>query len=181
MHEKKIYKILKDWFPQLADREIPAKKRLGKFKHFLWFMKAERSGKRIRSYILKIDYNAYWDNGLEYCSVLQDTNIETNPIQTKIRNQVLPIIEHYEKYKDVIGRYYNLNEQINDIVIRELYSVTQHCEYEMLLICAEHYYWMLVPSDDKKIGKFCKKFNEQFKDESVTVEHYVLGECLSST
>lgn len=181
MNEKKIYKILKQWFPELLEREIPSKKHIRKFKYFIQFLSHEKLGHRYRGYLMKIDPESYLDNGLDYAAVLQDEGIAADPIQAKIRNQVTPLIEHYQKHQNIIGHYYDVNQQIIDLSVKEISLIAHQCEYELLLIYAEQYYWIMVPSEEKVIQKFCQNFNEQFQYDHVSVEHYFSSECLKST
>lgn len=181
MNEKKIYKLLKQWFLELSEREIPSKKHILKFKYFVEFLSHERIGHRYRGYLMKIDPDSYLDNGLEYSASFYDHQIHTDPIQAKIREQATSLFEHYQKYQSVIGQYYNVYQQIYDLTINEISKVAQQCGAELLLIYAETYYWMIVPSDEKMIQKFCQNFNKQFQNDGVSIEHYFPSECLKST
>ena len=81
----------------------------------------------------------------------------------------------------MIGRYYNVQDQVYDVVFEEILHVSRQHDHELLLIYAEDYHWLVVPNQDHKIEKFCKYFNKQFHDQDVSIEHYALFDCSRST
>lgn len=181
MDDKKIYTQLLHWFPELELRKIPKKKYRRNFQNFLEWIAAEKSGNSYRSYLMKIDRNVYSENGLEYSAILHDHHVDIQAVQTIIRKRAKPLFEHFEKHKEVIGRYYNVHDQVYDIIFEEILNAAKTRKFEMLLIYAEHFYWLVVPNEDSKIEKFCKLFEKQFKGEEVLIEHYAIFDCSRST
>ncbi|WP_425916680.1 hypothetical protein [Acinetobacter sp. TSRC1-2] len=181
MDDKKIFKLLQEWFPVLELKEIPKKKNRHSFQQFLMWMPAEKVGKHFQTYLMSVDAENPHDNGLERCAVLQHMNIDIGLTQQKIRKRTMPLYQHYEQHKQVIGKYYNVNAQAFDIVFEEIYALLKSQNFELLIIYAETAYWMAVPDQDVKIHKLCKSFSKQFKDEGICIEHYIKLDCLRST
>ena len=181
MDDKKIFKILQHWFPELLERKIPKKKKRKDFKEFLGWLVAEKVANHLRAYMMKIDRHAFHENEIERSAVFQDYNLDSQNLQTTIRQRAKPILAHIEKHKAVIGRYYNVQDQVFDIVFEEILTLLKVHNFELLLIYADDYYWLAVPNEDHKIEKFCKHFNKQFQDEDISIEHYALFDCSRST
>lgn len=181
MDDKKIFKILQRWFSVLEFREIPKKKYRCNFEQFLVWISAEKLGKDFHAYLMSVDSENPYENGLEKCAHLQHKNLDIGLVQQAIRKKTTPLYEHYEQHKEVIGKYYNVNDQVFDLVFEEIFMLLKSQNLELLLIYADRTYWMAVPNDDVKIHKFCKSFTKQFKDEGVCIEHYTQLDCLRST
>ena len=181
MDDKMIFKILQRWFSVLELREIPKKKYRCNFEQFLAWISAEKLGKDFHAYLMSVDSENPYENGLEKCAYLQHKNIDIGLVQQAIRKKTTPLYEHYEQHKEVIGKYYNVNDQVFDLVFEEIFTLLKSQNLELLLIYADRTYWMAVPNDDVKIHKFCKSFTKQFKDEGVCIEHYTQLDCLRST
>lgn len=181
MDDKKIFKILQHWFPELQQRDIPKKKNRKSFDVFLNWLEAEKFGGRFRAYLMKIDRMKFQENEIERSAIFHEYAVDSSNLQTQIRERTKPLFEHYEQHKEVIGRYYNVQDQVYDIVFEEILKVARQHDYELLLIYAEDYHWLLVPNQDHKIEKFCKHFNKQFHDQDVSIEHYALFDCSRST
>ncbi|WP_173910954.1 hypothetical protein [Acinetobacter sp. Marseille-Q1618] len=179
MDDKKIYKILQHWFPLLKNEDIPKKKHRQNFENFLQWMKEASFADQF--YMMKMQPDCFFENQMEKSTIFQDFQIDLAVLKSNIEAKAAPILAHYEQHKAVIGRYYNVNDQILDIVLEEILTVAQPIQFELLLIYAEDYYWLLVPNDEAKIEKFCKSFNKQFKDQNVMIEHYEQYVCSRST
>lgn len=181
MDDKKIFKILQQWFSVLELREIPKKKDRRNFEQFLAWISAEKLAQDFHAYLMSVDAKNPYENGLEKCATLQHKNIDIALIQQGIRKKTTPLYAHYEQHKEVIGKYYNVNDQVFDLIFEEIFTLLKSQNLELLLIYADLTYWMAVPNDDVKIHKFCKSFTKQFKDEGVCIEHYTQLDCLRST
>lgn len=181
MDDKKIFKILQHWFPELLERKIPKKEKRKDFEEFLGWLVAEKVANHLRAYMMKIDRHAFHENEIERSAVFQYYNVDSQNLQTTIRQRAKPILAHFEKHKAVIGRYYNVQDQVFDIVFEEILTLLKVHNFELLLIYADDYYWLAVPNEDHKIEKFCKHFNKQFHDEDISIEHYALFDCSRST
>lgn len=181
MDDKKIFKILQGWFPLLKHHEIPKKKYRGDFQQFRAWLATEQAGQHEHAYLMSIDVENPYENGLERCAMLQHKNIDMGLIQQSIRNRATPLYQHYQKHKEVIGKYYNVNAHVFDIVFEEIYAFLKLQNFELLIIYAETAYWMAVPDEDVRIHKFCKSFSKQFKHEGICIEHYIKLDCLRST
>ena len=176
MDDKKIYKIMQKWFPEFQDQKIPPKKERFSFENFyVWGQLA--SGEQQPLYLMRIDLLDYLDNGIQQSAVFQRKRVNTALVQTVIAEKVKPLQEHYEKYKQIIGHYYNLNDQIYDVVFEEILKSAKSIGYEMLLIYADSYYWIAVPDDEVRIEKLIKHFEKQFKSEDISIEHYAVLDC----
>lgn len=179
MNDKKIYKILQHWFPLLRNAEMPKKKHRQNFETFVQWMEIATLGDQC--YLMSMKTDHFFENELEKSTVFQDERVDLEVLQKKIATKAQPILEHYAQHQHVIGRYYNVNDQVLDIVLEEILAVAQPLNFELLLIYAERYYWLLVPNDEVKIEKFCKAFNKQFKEHNIVIEHYEHYECSRST
>jgi len=181
MDDKKIFKILQNWFPELEQREIPKRKSRKQFVKFMNWLAAEKSDGYFRAYIMKMDRMKFHQNEIEYSAVFQDQDIDSHHVQTLIYQRTKQLMEHFEKHKNIIGRYYNVEDQVFDIVFEEILKKLKLYDFELLLIYAEDYYWLAVPNEDVKIQKFCKNFNKQYLEENISIEHYELFDCSRST
>ena len=181
MDDKKIFKILQKWFSVLELREIPKKKYRRNFEQFLAWISAEKLSKDVHTYLMFVDAKNPYENGLEKCAHLQHKNIDIGLIQQGIRKKTTPLYAHYEQHKEVIGKYYNVNDQVFDLIFEDIYALLKSQNLELLLIYADMTYWMAVPNDDVEIHKFCKSFTKQFKRDGVCIEHYTQLDCLRST
>ncbi|MDM1758015.1 MULTISPECIES: hypothetical protein [unclassified Acinetobacter] len=179
MDDKKIYKILQHWFPLLKNAEIPKKKYRKNFSDFLQWIKEENFATLL--YMMKMQPDCLFENEMEQSAVLQDFQIDLTVLKDNIAAKADPILAYFEQHKAVIGRYYDVNEQILDILLEEVLTVAEQIDYQLLLVYAEAYYWLLVPNDEAKIEKFCKSFNQQFKDHNILIEHYERYVCSRST
>ncbi|OTG83140.1 hypothetical protein [Acinetobacter sp. ANC 4648] len=181
MDDKKIYKLLRHWFPELKKKKLPKKKHRRNFKAFLKWVAVEKVAHQTREYWMKIDRNLYSENGLVSCSVLHDHHADIQAAQTLIRQRAKPLFEHFDQYHAVIGRYYSVYDQVFDIVFEEVLNLVKACGFEMLLIYADHFYWCMVPNNEVLIEKFCKFFEKQFKEDGLSIEHYAVLDCPRST
>ncbi|WP_445116006.1 hypothetical protein [Acinetobacter sp. WZC-1] len=181
MDDKKIYQLLQHWFPALKARKIPKKKHRRDYEMFLEWLYNEKMDDPHSGYLMHIDQQQYVANGLRSCAVLQQHAVNIEKIQQHVEQRVTPLFSHYEKYQQVIGKYYSLQCQVYDIVMEEIFNAVKSVGHEMLLIHAAEYYWMAIPEDDVKIEKFCRLFEKQFKDYGIRIEHYQLYECSRST
>ena len=181
MDEKKIYKILQDWFPELHNRKLPEKDSRGEFSTFLQWIHPEKMANRYRAYLMTVVADSPFEHELEKCALLQNRGLDLLPVHTQIRERVNPLFAHYEKHKAVIGKYYNVMDQAFDIVFEEIVKLLECYNMDLLIIYAEKYHWIAVPEDAEKIEKFCKLFNKQFADLDVSIEHYALFDCSRST
>lgn len=179
MDDKKIYKILQHWFPLLKNADIPKKKHRQNFADFMQWMKDASFANH--SYIMKMQPDCFFENEMQHSTILQDFQIDIARLKKNITAKADPILAHFEQHKAVIGRYYNVNDQILDIVLEEVLTVAEQIQFALLLVYADDYYWCLVPNDEAKIEKFCKSFNKQFKDQNIMIEHYERYICSRST
>lgn len=181
MDNKKIYQMLQQWFPELRQRPLPKKKHREQFEVFINWLYPEKVGGRYSAFLMKINRNEFHENEIERCAIFHEFSTDSSIIQTRIRQRAQPLFEHYEQHKEAIGRYYNVQDQVYDIIFEEILLEARRNQYELLLIYAEDYYWLLVPNHDDKIEKFSRRFNKQFKDEDISIEHYALLDCPWST
>lgn len=177
MDDKKIFKILQKWFPVLEHQDIPKKKHRRIFQQYLAWIAVEQ----VSQHVMVVDAENPYENGLEQCAILQQMNVDIALLQQAIRQKTMPLYEHYEKHKAVIGKYYCVNDQVFDLIFEEIDAVLKAQNFELLFVYAEKTYWMIVPNDDVKIHKFCKSFTKQFKAEGISIEHYTKLDCLRST
>lgn len=180
MNDKKIYQWLQAWYPELQTRKIPKAKNRRSFEQFKLWLLAEKEGISERSFLLALDPLKFTEKDLACSAVLQNLNIDFNQIYPQITEQTQPVFAHYESLKNAVSKCYNLQEQVAEIILDELYGLLKQHQHKLLLICAEQYYWMAVHQDVEKIHKFCKKFEKQFKDEELKIEIYALPDCLQS-
>jgi hypothetical protein len=178
MDDKKIFKILQSWFPELAEQSIPKKKYRQTFQQFLAWILPESIADH---YLMSVVFKSPLDNQLQQSAVLKDLALNFEDIQQNIQNRIQPLYAHYEKHKEVIGKYYNINDQVFDLVLEEICVLLKRHDFALLLIYADATYWMAVPNQDVKIYKFCKSFSKQFKNEGICIEHYTQLDCLRST
>lgn len=182
MDDKKIYKILQMWFPALAQRKLPKKDQRHIFNAFLAWMNGHSDDDPNVRYLMTIHHQHYVQNGLELSALLQKQQVNVVETQQRIYQRVQPIIEHFEQHKAMIGRYYNVQDQIFDLVFEEIKQLLATQEMELLLICTQtDYHWIAVPKDAEKIEKFCHSFEKLFKNEQVSIEQYVVWGCARST
>lgn len=172
MDEKKIYKILQTWFPVLEQQKIPIKELRRNYPNFVNWLSYKEFSDSTHAYLMVLHSQLNHAYILEKSTVFQNSEINLDEISSRIQTRLSPLLEHYEKYQSVIGRYYIVQEQINDIVMEEIYHAAQSIDYAVLLIHGHESYWLLVPDDEVKINKFCLRFNKQFKHEAHHIEHY---------
>lgn len=182
MDDKKIYQLLQEWFPELNVLKIPPKKMRRDFEVFNDWLSPrditvpsgedESQEYKYRGYFLSIDRDQHMDNGIETCALFQDLGVDPNEIQNRIELRTDPLFEHYEKFKDLLGDFYALRSHVYDIVLEEIYKQVIKYGYRMLLIYAADQIWIAVPDQPKKIKKFIKLFEKQFKDVHPTIEYY---------
>lgn len=181
MDDKKIFKILQYWFPELTQQKIPKKDNRHIFQQFShWLMIAEENVQSYK-YLMHFNGESSDDHQLQHCMILKQLSVDSSIIQQRIQAKIAPLRLHYEKHKDIIGQYYNLNDQIFDLVFEEISALLTLQAHELLIIYAEQIYWMAVPDQQVKIRKFCKYFNKQFKSEGICIEHYTKIDGLRST
>ncbi len=181
MDDKKIYKLLQSWFPELQTRKIPKAKNRRDFEQFRLWLIAEKQGKHERAFLMPLNPTQVLENHLANNAVLQDLKLNFAVLQQQLRVQIEPLLAHYAQHKQVIGKYYNVNEQVLEIALREICMQLHGAGSELLVIYAEHPYWIAVPAGAEKIEKFCKKFEKQFKNEQIAIEIFSVADCLKST
>lgn len=181
MDDKKIYKILHMWFPELEKCKIPKKDQRHSFSDFLVWMRGNKEKDQHAHYMMTIHRHDYANNELEYSALLQSHATFINDTQQRINQRVSPIFAHFEQHKTMIGRYYNVDDQVFDIVFEEMMHLLRTQNLELLLIYAQDYHWIAVPKDAPKIEKFCRYFDRQFQHEQVSIEQYTLLNCARST
>ncbi|KAF1027693.1 MAG: hypothetical protein GAK29_00504 [Acinetobacter bereziniae] len=77
MDDKKIYKILQHWFPELKQRDVPKKKSRQSFEEFLNWIAAEKFGGRFRAYLMKIDRMEFHENQIERSAVFHEYAVDS--------------------------------------------------------------------------------------------------------
>lgn len=181
MSDKRIYRLLQEWFPELLTVKIPKKNIRRDFDAFCDWMAPKRitvstdegdHQYRYRGYFLGIDRSQHFDNGIETCALFQDFNVDVNEIQNRIERRTEPLFEHYEKYKKLIGDFYAIHSHVYDVVLEEIYNEVRKHGYRMLLIYAADQMWLAVPDQPKKIEQFIELFRKQFKGMSLSIEYY---------
>lgn len=180
MNDKKIYQWLQAWYSELQTRKIPKAKNRSSFEQFSLWLLSEKKAQHERSFIMSVDPLNFTEADLAKSAVLQDLQVNIAQMHQDIAKQLQPIYAHYEKSKQLLGKYYNVQEQLAEIILNALCQELSQYNYELLLICSEQYYWLAVHQDTEKIHKFCKKFEKQFKDEELKIEIYSLPDCLQS-
>ena len=181
MDDKKMYKILQMWFPELEKRKIPKKEQRHSFTEFLAWIIGHKEKHQDTRYLMTISRHAYVQNELEKSALLQARAVSVVDIQQRICQRAQPIVEHVEAHKAMIGRYYNVQDQVFDIVFEEITQLLASAQMELLLIYAQDYHWIAVPNDADKIEKFCRYFDKQFKSEQISIEQYSILGCARST
>ena len=181
MNDKKIYKILQQWFPELDFKKVPKESQRRDFSHFKAWMMTEKNKAYSRSYLMAVHPEHALDSQIHQAAVLQDLAIDLDKAQFEIMQAVQPMLYHYEKNKDKIGKNYQVQEQVIELILSHIYERLLAHNYKMLLIYADQYYWIAVPEHAEKINKFCKKFEKQFKDEQLKIELFSKSDCLQST
>ena len=167
-----IYKLLQQWFPELAYRDLPSKEQRTQYETFRQWLYVTVEPHTFRSYLMPMHSQQYLQNGLNHCAVLQDLAVDIVMTQQQISVRCQPIFAHYEKYKKVIGSHCDLYSQINDIVIDEIFILLKRLNFAMLLIYGGQNCWLAVPNDEVQIDQFCRLFNQHFKDQNQNIEHY---------
>ena len=180
MDDKKIYEFLQDWFPELKQRKIPKKKYRRDYREFSYWMGPIAKGETYRGYLQSIDRQQHFDNGVESCALFQDRNVNAEEMQQRIETRTAPLFEHYEKYQELIGRFYELHSHVYDVVLEEIYNEVRKQEYRMLLIYEMDIVWVAVPDQPEKIKKFLRLFQRQFKDSCPRTEVYERFDLASS-
>lgn len=180
MGSKKIYKMLQHWFPELAAQEIPSAEQRFKYPAFLAWLCVKMTQPQ-RCYVMHLDPQHYYENGLSCCALLQDHGIDVAEIQAVIRERSTPLFRHYEQHKQVIGRHCDLRSQVYGIVLQEISKLLKNLNYELLLLSASEYHWMAVPNQADEIDQFCRMFEKQFKHAHKNIEHYQLQNWSWST
>lgn len=185
MNDKKIFKILQKWFPELKGKELPKKKERRNYEYFYYWLAPteiktpdqpsdpeEYQEKRYRGYLLDIDRQQHFSNGVESSAVFQDYGVDAEAIQNRIEVKTEPLFEHYEKYKDLIGDYYALNSHVIDIVLKEIYGEIKRINHRMILISTLSFDWLAVPDQLEEIEEFIRLFQKQFKNPAPRIEVY---------
>lgn len=177
MDDKKIYQWLQSWYPELQTRKIPKSKNRRSFEQLSLWLLSEKKAQDERSFIMTFDPLDFTEADLARSAVLQDLQIDTVQMHHDIVKQTQPIYTHYEKSKQLLGKYYNVQEQLAEIILNAIYQELSTYKYELLLICAEQYYWLAVHQDAEKLHKFLKRFEKQFKAEDIAIHHYTFSQC----
>lgn len=177
MDDKKIYQWLQSWYPELQTRKIPKSKNRRSFEQLSLWLLSEKEEQQERSFIMTFDPLNFTEANLANSAVLQDLDVSISDMYHHIAKQIQPIYSHYEKSKQLLGKYYNVQEQLAEIILNAIYHELSTYKYELLLVCAERYYWLAVHQDAEKLPKFLKKFDKQFKAEDVTIHHYTFSQC----
>lgn len=180
MNDKKIYQWLQAWYPELQTRKIPKSKNRRSFEQFGLWLLSEKKERHERTFIMRFDPLNFMEADLARSAVLQDLQINVAQIHQDITQKIHPVYVHYEKSKQLLGKYYNVQEQLAEMILNALCQELSRYQYQLLLICSEQYYWLAVHQDAEKMHKFCKKFEKQFKDEELKIEVYTLQDCLQS-
>ncbi|MFU9046823.1 hypothetical protein ACNAUY_10595 [Acinetobacter tibetensis] len=171
MNEKKIYKQLRKWFPELKQHPLPKKKYRAKAEHFLAWLNAQENEQTFE-YLIALNIHQYLENGLATHPVFQHMITEIEMVQAQIQSRADPILKHYEQFEHVIGRFYRVQDQILEIILDEIYKFLKSQNFALLLLWGEEHYWLAVPNQSKKIEAFCALFNQQFDGAGLTVEKY---------
>lgn len=171
MNEKKIYKQLRKWFPELKQKPLPKKKHRAKAEHFLTWLTAQENEQAFE-YLMALNIHQYLENGLAEHPIFQHMTTEIEMVQVQIQSRADPILKHYEQFEHVIGRFYQVQDQILEIILDEIYKFLKSQNFALLLLWGEGYYWLAVPNQSKKIKEFCELFNHQFDEAGLKVEKY---------
>ena len=171
MNEKKIYKQLKKWFPQLKENPLPKKKHRARAEYFLTWLNTVESDEQFEC-LIALNIHQYLENGLSGHSIFQHMTTEIEMVQAQIQMRADPILKHYEQFEHVIGRFYKVQDQILEIILDEIYKFLKTQNYALLLLWGKDHYWLAVPNQPKKIEAFCEQFNQQFDEAGLKVEKY---------
>lgn len=180
MGSKKLYKMLQHWFPELIDHELPSAEQRDQYAVFLEWLWI-RDANPERHYVMYLDPQHYYENGLNCSALIQDHRIDTVQVQRLIRERITPLLRHYEQHKHVIGTHCDFRGQVYDIVLQEICKLLKSLNYELLLLCATDYHWLAVPNQPEEIDRFCRLFEKQFKHAHKNIEHYQLQNWSWST
>lgn len=181
MNDKKIYKWLQAWFPELDYKKVPKEKQRRDFEHFKAWMVVEKGGKKTRSFLMSVHPARLQNNTVASSAVLQDLNLNLDKMHFELIQTIQPILVHYELNQQNIGKNYAVHEQAAEMLLSKIYQLLKEKKLKMLLIYADQYYWIAVPEHAEKVNKFCKKFEKQFKADDVRIELFALQDCLQST
>ena len=181
MDDKKIYKQLQDWFPELNCKKVPKESQRRDFQSFKAWMVTEKNGRQARSYLMPLHPAQPLRHSLGHSAVLQDMRLDLEKAHLEMEQAAQPTLRNYEQHKAEIGKNYSVQEQVAEIVLSEICSLLRQCGCRMLLIYADQYYWIAVPEHAEKVNKFCKKFEKQFKADEVRIELFSVSDCLKST
>lgn len=171
MGNKKMYRMLQHWFPELLSQALPPSVQRDQYAIFLEWLCLKVSSPE-RCYTMYLDPQHYYENGLSRSAILQDHHIDVAQVQALIRERITPLFRHYEQHKQVIGQHCDLRSQVYDIVLQEISKLLKSLNYELLLLCAADYHWMAVPNQAEEIDQFCRLFEKQFKHAHKNIEHY---------
>lgn len=171
MNEKKIYKQLTKWFPELKQNPLPKKKHRAKAEHFLTWLNSQESEQAVE-YMMGLNIHQYLENGLAEHPFFQHMTTEIEMVQAQIQSRADPILKHYEQFEHVIGRFYRVQDQILEIILDEIYKFLKSQNFALLLLWGIEHYWLAVPNQPKKIEVFCELFNRQFDEAGLKVEKY---------
>ncbi|RLL50183.1 hypothetical protein D9K79_00020 [Acinetobacter cumulans] len=181
MNDKKIYKILQEWFPELDFKKVPKESQRRDFEHFKAWMMTEKNKGYTRTYLMALHPEHALESHIHQAAVLQDLALDLEKAQFEIMQAVQPTLYHYEKNKANIGKNYQVQEQVIEMILSKIYERLDAYNFRMLLIYADQYYWIAVPAHAEKLNKFCKKFEKQFKAEQLKIELFSMSDCLQST
>lgn len=172
MGTQSMYKLLQQWFPELSYRDLPPKQQREQYDVLIEWLAVSTGPQDFRSYLMRMHSEQYLQNGLNHSAILQDLAVDTTITQQQIHARCLPIYEHYDKYKQVIGVHCDQYGQMHDIVIEEIFKLLKGLNYAMLLVYGTEYHWLAVPNHEVQIASFCRLFNQYFKDQDQNIEHY---------
>jgi len=181
MNDKKIYKWLQIWFPELEYKKVPKEKQRRDFAHFKAWMVTEKDSKKTRSFLMSVHPEHIPNNTVASSAVLQDLHIDLDKAHFEIIQSVQPILLHYELNRESIGKNYKVQEQATEKLLSKIYELLKSKQFKMLLIYADQYYWIAVPEHAEKVNKFCKKFEKQFKADDIHIELFSSKDCMQST
>ena len=171
MNEKKIYKQLRKWFPELKQKPLPKKKHRAKAEYFLTWLNTQENEQTFE-YLIALNRHQYLENGLAEHPFFQHMTTEIEMVQAQIQSRADPILKHYEQFEHAIGRFYRVQDQILEIILDEIYGFLKSQNFALLLLWGKEHYWLAVPNQSKKIKEFCELFNQQFDEADLKVEKY---------
>ncbi|TCM68350.1 hypothetical protein EC844_10553 [Acinetobacter calcoaceticus] len=172
MGSKRMYKILKQWFPALSQQHIPEKRQRVEYDIFLNWLQLNTAQHVMANYLMRLDQQHHLNNGLEQSALLKHYAIDTQVTQRKITQRSTPLCQHYAEFKEVMGIHCNLQAQLYEIVLDEIFQLLQSLDHELLLIYSNEYQWMAVPNNQELIDEFCYLFEKHFKHLDLNIEHY---------